>query len=94
MNAQTGGTATAEKPAKETKEKTVAGYSPTAKISLLADQEGKKYGKDNNPKRSGSASATLFEKYKDGMTVQQAVDAGVSAAAIRWDVDHKFISVA
>lgn len=92
MNAQT----TAEKPAaaaKEQKEKTVAGYAPTAKVTLLADQEGKKYGKDNNPKRSGSASASLFEKYKDGMTVQQAVDAGLTAAALRWDADHKFISI-
>lgn len=76
------------------KDKTIAGFSPTAKITLLKDKEGKQYGKANNPKRAGSASATLFEKYRDGMTVQQAVDGGLSAAALRWDSDHGFISVA
>lgn len=73
--------------------KTVGGFAPTAKITLGKDKEGKAYGKDNNPKRAGSASATLFEKYKDGMAVEQAAAAGVTAAALKWDSEHDFIKV-
>jgi hypothetical protein len=81
---------TQEKPAA----KMVAGFASTAKITLLKDKEGKQYGSANNPKRANSASATLFAKYRDGMTVQQAVDAGISAAALRWDKEHSFINIA
>ena len=45
-----------------------------------------------NPKRPGSSSATRFEKYRDGMTVQDAVDAGLKRD-LAWDWDHGFITI-
>jgi len=82
------------KPAKEAAPKTLAGLPLTAKITLLADKDGKAYGADNNPKRAGSKSHGTFALYKNGQTLEQAQAAGVTAADIKWDIDHKFISVA
>lgn len=91
MNAQTGGTATAEKPA-DAAPKKIAGRDPTQKIAFGQDKDKKAYGKDNNPKRAGSKSADRFNLYKAGQTLQQAVDAGCSAADIKWDLDHGYIT--
>lgn len=90
MNAQTGGTATAEKPAEAPKN--IAGKPPTAKIAFGKDKDQKLYGKDNNPKRAGSKSADRFNLYKAGQTLAEAVAAGASAADIKWDLDHGFIT--
>lgn len=77
------------------KPKTVGGFALTAKITLGKNAEGKAYdGKDNNPKRKASKSFEKFAKYKNGMTVQQAVDAGLTGADLSWDTRHKFISIA
>ena len=62
-------------------------------ITLLTDKEGKKYGADNNPKREGTASADRFSKYKDGITVEQALAAGVKSADLDWDSKKGFISI-
>ncbi len=79
----------------EPKAKTVAGHALTAKITLGKNADGKPYnGTDNNPKRKGSKSFDKFAKYRDGMTVQQATDAGLSAADLSWDKSHGFISIA
>jgi hypothetical protein len=43
------------------------------------DKEGKPYGADNNPKRPGSKTFDRFVNYKNGMTVAQAMEAGVQA---------------
>lgn len=51
------------------------------------------YGPDHNPKRSGSAGHARFALYKDGMTVREAIDAGIWAADITWDKDKGFIKV-
>lgn len=83
---------TQTKPAAEAKPKTIAGKAPTAKIAFGKDKEGKAYGKDNNPKRAGSASADRFNLYKAGQTLQEATDAGCSAADLKWDLDHGFIT--
>lgn len=56
------------------------------------DKEGKKYGKDNNPKRGKSAER--FSKYRDGMTVEEALKAGLTGVDLNWDVQRKFISIA
>jgi hypothetical protein len=45
-----------------------------------------------NPKRG--ASAERFALYKDGMTVAQALEAGVQRADLRWDLAHGWISIA
>ena len=77
-----------KKPKREPK------YQPDAKITLLKDKEGATYGPDNNPKRAGTESANRFALYKNGMTVKDALDAGVRSADIDWDVKHEFIKVA
>jgi hypothetical protein len=77
-----------KKPAAEKKPaapKTVAGHPMNAKISLGANKDGKKYGPDNNPKRANSASATRFALYKDGMTITEALAAGLRSDDIGFD---------
>lgn len=46
-----------------------------------------------NPKRKGSASFDRFELYVDGMTVSEALAAGVRRDDIKWDTEHKLISL-
>lgn len=46
-----------------------------------------------NPKRPGSKSFERFAVYKDGITVAEAVKAGVLYADLSWDVGHGFIAV-
>lgn len=92
-----------EKPAKAVKEKAapaapkekkIAGYPATAKIEFGVDKEDKPFGPKNNPKREGSKSHASFALYKSGMTLQKAVDAGVSTGDIAWDLSHNFIKIA
>lgn len=73
--------------------KTCAGYQLTAVITLLKDKEGKQYSAENNPKRANSGAHKLFMKYREGMTVDAFVKAGGRASAIKYDVDHGYISV-
>jgi hypothetical protein len=44
-----------------------------------------------NPKRKGSQAAKDFNKYKNGMTVEQLLAAGVPIGDIRWNQNKKFI---
>lgn len=78
---------------KEKAEKTVAGKPMTTKIAFgVGGKDNKPYnGTDNNPKRG--ASAERFANYKVGMTFQAAIDAGISAADIKWDLEKGFIKV-
>jgi hypothetical protein len=59
-------------------------FAVDAKIKVLVDA---------NPKRKGSDSAKRFAKYKTGMTVSDALKAGVTWPDLRWDRDHKYISI-
>ena len=47
-----------------------------------------------NPKRPGSASFDRFANYKKGMTVAQAIAAGVTRGDIDWDSKRDFIKFA
>jgi hypothetical protein len=69
--------AAAKKPAR-------ARLSDESKITVLAKE---------NPRRAGTDRAKQFAKYKTGMTVAAAKQAGITAGAIRRDVSRKFISV-
>jgi len=62
------------------------GVSETAVITVLADK---------NPKRVGSKASDLWEKYSNGMTVAQYVDAtGKDATpALVYDAAHGFIAI-
>jgi hypothetical protein len=62
-----------------------AKYSNESVITFGKDKDGKPYGPDNNPKRDGSAAHARFAKYKSGMTIQQALDAGITRGDINWD---------
>ena len=57
------------------------------------DKEGNLYNTRNNPKRKGSKSADRFAKYKDGMSVEAALKAGLVAGAIHNDSAKGFISL-
>lgn len=85
----------ASKAAPENKASTKYGpFELSQKISLQKDKEGKAYGKDNNPKRDGSKAAEVFSLYKDGMTVQEAKDAGIPSADIKFNNDKGYLKVA
>lgn len=85
--------AKAPKEPKEPKAPKAPKFATNMKIKMLADKEGKTYGKDNNPKRVGSSSHDRFALYVDGMTVEAAIAAGVKTADLDWDVDKGFISI-
>lgn len=44
-----------------------------------------------NPKREGSQAAANFDKYRDGMTIDEVQKKGVPLADIRWNLDKGFI---
>jgi hypothetical protein len=50
-------------------------------------------GSIRNPKVAGGAPAKRFALYQDGMTVAQALAAGVTEADVRWDLAHLFIAL-
>jgi hypothetical protein len=47
----------------------------------------------SNPKKSGSASYDRFAKYREGMTVSEAIAAGVTMADVKWDSERGFIQL-
>lgn len=69
------------------------GCALTDIITFGKDKAGKEYGPENNPKRPSSQSHARFALYKSGMTVKDALGAGVSTADIAWDVSHNLIVV-
>lgn len=46
-----------------------------------------------NPKKLGSAAHTRFALYRDGMTIGEALRAGITTADLKWDTEHKFIEI-
>lgn len=67
----------------------------SAKAEKLAKDDARKITfVAENPKRPGSASFDRFAKYKKGMTVAQALAAGVTRADIDWDSKREFIKFA
>ena len=80
----------AAKPAKKGKRGNGIGgkrprlFKDDQKITILAK---------GNPKREGSDSHKIFGLYKKGMTVRQALDAGVRTGDLKWDKDKGFIDI-
>lgn len=68
-------------------------YASTSKISFGKDKDGKAYGGENNPKRAGSGAHTRFALYKDGMTIAEAKEVGITAGDINWDAKQGFIKI-
>lgn len=86
--ATTEANAKAAKPAKEPKAPKPPKYGDNDVIKLMSDAEGKQYGKDHNPKRTGSASAIRFANYTDGMTVAELLKMGDTQAKVFGDLDY------
>lgn len=59
-------------------------FAREGKIEVLVDE---------NPKRKGTKAHAAFAKYKTGMTVQQALEAGVPSSDLVYDTSRKFISI-
>lgn len=76
--------ATTEKPKRKVGTRGSTKFAGTNVITLLVDY---------NPKRAGSSSHGRFEKYEDGMTVEDAQKAGISAGDLLWDTKHGFIEI-
>ena len=72
--------------------KDIQGNPLTTVLDFGTDNEGKKYGADNNPKKAASKSAARFGYYKSGGTMQDYIDAGVAAGekagAMRADIGY------
>jgi len=79
--------AKAAKPPKAEKKAKAANGSKTAPgpRGLFVSSDKIKIVAKENPFRKGSKSADWFDKYKAGMTVQDAIEAGVPRHHIRWD---------
>lgn len=75
----------APKPAKAMNGATPSRFKDEAVITLLVSE---------NPKKAGASSHTRFGYYRSGMTVAQALAAGIERGDLSWDTKHHFISVA
>ena len=73
--------------------RTIRGFSRSARLYFGQDEEDNKYGPKNNPRREGSAKAEDFLKIKEGMTIQKALDAGVSSGFIGKSIDKGHLVV-
>lgn len=62
-----------------------------AVIHMGKDNQGVAYGPDNNPKKVGSKTHGRFALYVHGMTIQQALDAGIPTGDLVYDQGHGFI---
>lgn len=60
------------------------GVSEDAVISMLVG---------GNPKREGSKAHGRFALYADGMTVGEALDAGITTPDLVYDTKHGFVSI-
>ena len=59
-------------------------FDPTHHVRLLVQ---------SNPKRAGSDPHRRFDLYLPDQPVQLSLDAGVTAADVRWDISHNFIEL-
>jgi hypothetical protein len=46
-----------------------------------------------NPKKLGSASYDRYARYVEGMTVSQALSAGITSGDLKWDEGRGFITI-
>ena len=61
-------------------------------INFGTDEKGVPYGGENTPKRSENTK-NLFAIYRDGMTVKEALEAGLTRSNIRRDRRAGFITI-
>lgn len=68
-----------EQPAPVRRGRTAA-FAPERVIRLL---------RTDNPKKPGSATYQRYQRYRDGMTVGEALEAGITSADLAWDASPK-----
>lgn len=66
--------------------------SDDATIHFGVDAEGNAYSSENSPKK-GEATKGRWALYQDGMTVAQALDAGMTRSNIRKDRRANYITI-
>jgi hypothetical protein len=70
------------------------GLAPAARLGrirgLVAISEGVR---KVNPWKTGTKGHVYYAKYRTGMTVAEAVKAGVPRGYIAWDIAHGFITI-
>ena len=69
---------------KKVKQRGSPNFPTDGKISLRVE---------SNPKRKGSKSYERFAHYKNGMTVDAVIKAGVTYADLKWDTEHGFVAI-
>ena len=94
----TEGTEAVAKPEKVKKERAPlsrrAKYHDDRVINFGANEEGVAYnGTDKNPKRPGSKAFDMFSRYRNGMTVREAKDAGLDGRDFDFDLKRGFITM-
>lgn len=85
-----------EKKAKEPKVKTVGGHPLTAKLDFGATKNDKGeevayHPEKNNPKRGGAAER--FKKYRKGITIADAIAAGMTSGNVAHDIERGYVVV-
>jgi hypothetical protein len=76
--------------------KRAAKSAPKPKVgrsSKLVDSAVIRLVSDKNPKRAGSKAYGYWESLRNGMTVKEAMDAGVPRGDILWNRDKNFIRI-
>lgn len=76
--------AAAEQASAEPKTRGPRGVAETAVISLKVE---------GNPKRAGSKAYDRFALYRDGMTVGEALNAGITTPDLVYDSKHGFVAI-
>lgn len=69
----------------------LGGMPYTSTITFGTDKDGNRFSAANNPKR-GTASRR-FALYEEGMTIREALDAGVKPTDINWDRKKGYIRI-
>jgi len=72
--------------------KTAFRMSDGATINFGTDAEGNAYSSENSPKK-GDATKGRWALYQDGMTVKDALDAGMTRSNIRKDRRAGFVTI-
>jgi len=67
------------------------GMNPNLKVNFLKDDDGELYGPDNNP--FGAGRSERFAQLRQGMTVGEMKEAGLSAGNIRFYVKEGVIEL-
>jgi hypothetical protein len=60
----------------------------------LRDQDRVRVLVNENPKKGTSKAAQRFANYRNGMTVAEAVEVGLTRNDLRWDIAHGYIQLA